>query len=99
MYLVHNMRPYMTYLPAVDKMAGEVMAEGMKLDVLDVCPLLILQDSSKRFYDGYITVCVSSNVGSSERVVHGINCMTSLIITFCRRRVSECLSKFRITDH
>ena len=49
------------------------MAEGMKLDVLDVCPLLILQDSSKRFYDGYITVCVSSNVGSSERVVHGIN--------------------------
>lgn len=41
-------------------MTGEVMAEGMKLDVLDVCPLLILQDSSKRFYDGYITVCKKS---------------------------------------
>ncbi|XP_022788001.1 E3 ubiquitin-protein ligase FANCL-like [Stylophora pistillata] len=41
-------------------MAVEHMAGGDKLDVLDVCPLLILQDKSKRFYDGYITVCKKS---------------------------------------
>ncbi|KAJ7380003.1 hypothetical protein OS493_012765 [Desmophyllum pertusum] len=28
--------------------------------VLDVCPQLILQDRTKRFYDGYITVCKRS---------------------------------------
>jgi len=36
-----------------EKMAGRV------LDVLDVCPQLVPQDRTKRFYDGYITVCVS----------------------------------------
>lgn len=42
-------------------MAGQaVMAGAKKLDVLDVCPQLILQDRTKRFYDGYITVSVSS---------------------------------------
>ena len=35
------------------KMAGRVP------DVLDVCPQLVPQDRTKRFYDGYITVCVS----------------------------------------
>lgn len=32
---------------------------GRVLDVLDVCPQLVPQDRTKRFYDGYITVCVS----------------------------------------
>ncbi|KAL9952389.1 hypothetical protein ACROYT_G039639 [Oculina patagonica] len=42
-------------------MAGQaVMAGAKKLDVLDVCPQLILQDRTKRFYDGYITVCKRS---------------------------------------
>ena len=36
-----------------EKMAGRVG------DVLDVCPQLVPQDRTKRFYDGYITVCVS----------------------------------------
>ncbi|XP_073247979.1 E3 ubiquitin-protein ligase FANCL-like [Porites lutea] len=30
---------------------------GRVLDVLDVCPQLVPQDRTKRFYDGYITVC------------------------------------------
>ena len=30
-----------------------------KLEVLDVCPQLVLQDRAKGFYDGYIIVCVS----------------------------------------
>ena len=37
-------------------MAGRLSG---KLDVLAVCPHLVLQDRTKRFYDGYITVCVS----------------------------------------
>lgn len=41
-------------VPNLDKkMAGRVV------DVLDVCPQLVPQDRTKRFYDGYITVCVS----------------------------------------
>ena len=44
-----------------EKMAGKAAMDRVKnLDVLDVCPQLILQDRTKRFYDGYITVCVSS---------------------------------------
>ena len=43
----------MKYLPRDKKMAGRV------LDVLNVCPQLVPQDREKRFYDGYITVCVS----------------------------------------
>jgi len=35
------------------------MAGAERLHVLDVCPQLILQDRTKRFYDGYIIVCVS----------------------------------------
>ena len=43
-----------------DKMAGQAAKAGTgRLHVLDVCPQLILQDRTKRFYDGYITVCVS----------------------------------------
>ena len=34
------------------------MAAGR--EVMDVFPLLIPQDNSKRFYQGFITVCVSS---------------------------------------
>lgn len=42
------------------KMAGQAAMTGAKkLEVLDVCPQLILQDRSKRFYDGFINVCVS----------------------------------------
>ena len=41
-------------------MAGQAIKAGTgRLHVLDVCPQLILQDRTKRFYDGYITVCVS----------------------------------------
>ena len=39
-------------------MAGVVGGER-RLEVLDVCPQLVLQDRTKRFYDGYIIVCVS----------------------------------------
>lgn len=43
-------------------MAGQgqaAKAGTRRLHVLDVCPQLILQNKTKRFYDGYITVCVS----------------------------------------
>ena len=40
-------------------MAGVGVMRSGKLDVLDVCPQLMLQDRTKRYYDGYITVCVS----------------------------------------
>jgi len=42
-------------------MAGEAAKAGTgRLHVLHVCPQLILQNKTKRFYDGYITVCKTS---------------------------------------
>lgn len=40
-------------------MAGDVDGER-KLEVLDVCPQLVLQDRTRGFYDGYIIVCKRS---------------------------------------
>ena len=50
---------YMKYLRSVPNSAQKQKMAGRVLDVLDVCPQLVPQDRTKRFYDGYITVCVS----------------------------------------
>lgn len=90
-----------------EKMAGQaVMAGAKKLDVLDVCPQLILQDRTKRFYDGYITVCVSSMNKKAWLLSAYYTLQTCAfevfvyiwILTFfklfCRRGVSEYPFKF-----
>ncbi|KAK2567486.1 E3 ubiquitin-protein ligase FANCL [Acropora cervicornis] len=46
-------------------MAGDVDGER-KLEVLDVCPQLVLQDRTKGFYDGYIIVCKFSNFSENS---------------------------------